>query len=65
MTEAVLSAYYRYEEIYEEVQGLEAGHVFLGWMRVDGRRMKSALLNIIKKWSLMFKQHLVDHVTNR
>lgn len=65
MTEAVLSAYYRYEEIYEEVQGLEPGHVFLGWMRVDGRRMKSALLNIIKKWSLMFKQHLVDHVTNR
>uniref|UniRef100_G3NCH8 Dynein, axonemal, heavy chain 9 n=1 Tax=Gasterosteus aculeatus aculeatus TaxID=481459 RepID=G3NCH8_GASAC len=54
----------RYEEIYEEVQGLEPGHVFLGWMRVDGRRMKSALLNIIKKWSLMFKQHLVDHVTN-
>ncbi|TMS22638.1 hypothetical protein E3U43_012903 [Larimichthys crocea] len=52
----------RYEKIYEEVQGLEPVHVFLGWMRVDGRSMKSALLNIIKKWSFMFKQHLIDHV---
>ncbi|XP_015248307.1 PREDICTED: dynein heavy chain 9, axonemal [Cyprinodon variegatus] len=53
-----------YENLYEEVQGLEAVHVFHGWMRVDGSRMKSTLLNIIKKWSLMFKQHLIDHVTN-
>lgn len=55
----------RYEKIYEEVQGLEPVHVFHGWMRVDGRGMKCALLNIIKKWSLMFKQHLMDHVTKR
>ncbi|XP_028422796.1 dynein axonemal heavy chain 9 isoform X2 [Perca flavescens] len=54
----------RYEKIYEEVHGLEPVHVFHGWMRVDGRSMKSALLNIIKKWSFMFKQHLIDHVTN-
>uniref|UniRef100_A0A4W6G4Y5 Dynein axonemal heavy chain 17 n=1 Tax=Lates calcarifer TaxID=8187 RepID=A0A4W6G4Y5_LATCA len=53
-----------YEKIYEEVQALEPVHVFHGWMRVDGRSMKSALLNIIKKWSFMFKQHLIDHVTN-
>ncbi|KAA8584116.1 hypothetical protein FQN60_015324, partial [Etheostoma spectabile] len=50
--------------IYEEVLGLEPVHVFHGWMRVDGRSMKSALLSIIKKWSFMFKQHLIDHVTN-
>ncbi|XP_034049709.1 dynein heavy chain 9, axonemal [Thalassophryne amazonica] len=54
----------RYETIYKEVQKLVPVQVFHGWMRVDGRTMKSALLNIIKKWSLMFKQHLVDHVTN-
>ncbi|XP_044194722.1 dynein heavy chain 9, axonemal isoform X6 [Thunnus albacares] len=53
-----------YEKIYEEAQDLEPVHVFHGWMRVDGRNMKSALLNIIKKWSYMFKQHLIDHVTN-
>ncbi|XP_075314376.1 dynein axonemal heavy chain 9 [Odontesthes bonariensis] len=53
-----------YEKLHEEVQGLEVMHMFHGWMRVDGRSMKSALLNIIKKWSLMFKQHLIDLVTN-
>uniref|UniRef100_A0A7N8YQ50 Dynein, axonemal, heavy chain 9 n=1 Tax=Mastacembelus armatus TaxID=205130 RepID=A0A7N8YQ50_9TELE len=59
-----LDNFREYEKIYEEVQGLEPVHVFHGWMRVDGRGMKSALLNIIKKWSFMFKQHLIDHVTN-
>ncbi|XP_037547527.1 dynein heavy chain 9, axonemal [Nematolebias whitei] len=53
-----------YERLYEEVQDLQVVHVFHGWMRVDGSRMKSALLNIIKKWSFMFKQHLTDLVTN-
>lgn len=54
-----------YEKIYDEVQHLEPVVVFDSWMRVDARPFKSALLNIIKKWSLMFKQHLIDHVTNR
>ncbi|XP_051927996.1 dynein heavy chain 9, axonemal [Hippocampus zosterae] len=54
----------RYEKIYEEVQDLEAVHVFHGWMRVNGRSMKTALRDIIKKWSFMFKQHLIDHLTN-
>uniref|UniRef100_A0A3B3RIQ7 Dynein axonemal heavy chain 17 n=1 Tax=Paramormyrops kingsleyae TaxID=1676925 RepID=A0A3B3RIQ7_9TELE len=53
-----------YEKIYDEVQHLEPIVVFDSWMRVDARPFKSALLNIIKKWSLMFKQHLIDHVTN-
>lgn len=60
-----LSLCCRYERIYEEVQALEPVHVFHRWMKVDGRSMRSALLNIIKKWSFMFKQHLVDFVTNR
>lgn len=28
------------------------------------RKFKSDVLKTIKKWSLMFKQHLMDHVTN-
>lgn len=44
---------------------MEPVQVFHSWMRVDGRIMKSALLNVIKKWSFMFKQHLIDHVTDR
>ncbi|XP_029978186.1 dynein axonemal heavy chain 9 [Sphaeramia orbicularis] len=54
----------RYEKIYEEVWRLEPVRVFSGWMRLDGRGLKSALLNVIKKWSFMFKRHLMDHVTN-
>lgn len=40
-------------------------HVFHGWMKVDGRGAKISLVNVIKKWSLMFKQHLINHVTSR
>ncbi|KAM7067437.1 dynein axonemal heavy chain 9 [Molossus nigricans] len=53
-----------YEQLYEEVCRLEPVRVFDSWMRIDLRPFKASLLNIIKKWSLMFKQHLVDHVTN-
>ncbi|XP_055450236.1 dynein axonemal heavy chain 9 [Psammomys obesus] len=53
-----------YEKLYEEVVSLEPTKVFDGWMRVDLRPFKASLLNTIKKWSLMFKQHLVDFVTN-
>lgn len=54
-----------YEKVYEEVMKLEPVHVFDGWLRVDSQSFKCNLINIIKKWSLMFKQHLIDHVTNR
>ncbi|XP_041078235.1 dynein heavy chain 9, axonemal-like [Polyodon spathula] len=53
-----------YEKIYDEVNSLEPITVFDGWMKIDGRPFKCSLLNIIKKWSLMFKQHLIEHVTN-
>ncbi|GCC26775.1 hypothetical protein chiPu_0005195 [Chiloscyllium punctatum] len=53
-----------YEKIYDEVNHLESINIFDSWMRIDARPFKSTLLNIIKKWSLMFKQHLIDHVTN-
>ncbi|XP_016382633.1 dynein axonemal heavy chain 9 [Sinocyclocheilus rhinocerous] len=53
-----------YELLYVEVQRLEPVHVFESWMRVDARAFKSALLNVIRKWSFMFKQHLIDHVTH-
>uniref|UniRef100_A0A667HTJ9 Dynein axonemal heavy chain 9 n=1 Tax=Lynx canadensis TaxID=61383 RepID=A0A667HTJ9_LYNCA len=53
-----------YEKLYEEVCGLEPVKVFDGWMKIDVRPLKASLLNLIKRWSLTFKQHLVDHVTN-
>ena len=35
------------------------------WFRIDARPFKQALLNTVKRWSLMFKQHLLNHVTHR
>ncbi|XP_072167681.1 dynein beta chain, ciliary [Diadema setosum] len=53
-----------YEKIYSEADEIEPEQVFDAWFRVDAKPFKAALLNIIKKWSFMFKQHLIDHVTN-
>ena len=36
-----------------------------GWLQLDSRPFKQALLNTIKRWSLMFKQYLMEHVINR
>ena len=54
-----------YETIYQDVETVEGSVIFEKWFRVDARPFRQALLNIVKKWSLMFKQHLIDHVTNR
>ncbi|XP_069510616.1 dynein axonemal heavy chain 9 [Ambystoma mexicanum] len=53
-----------YEKIYDEVNRMEPINVFDSWMKIDARPFKVSLLNVIKRWSLMFKQHLIDHVTN-
>ncbi|XP_067320917.1 dynein axonemal heavy chain 9-like [Anolis sagrei] len=53
-----------YEKIYMEVSLLEPVRIFDSWMNVDARPFKASLLGIIKKWSFMLKQHLIDHVTH-
>uniref|UniRef100_A0A8C3PRY4 Dynein axonemal heavy chain 9 n=1 Tax=Calidris pygmaea TaxID=425635 RepID=A0A8C3PRY4_9CHAR len=53
-----------YEKIYEEVNRIEPISIFQSWMKVDARPFKASLLNVIKRWSLVFKQHLMDHVTH-
>ncbi|KAK3551295.1 hypothetical protein QTP70_013939, partial [Hemibagrus guttatus] len=52
-----------YEELYAQVSKLEDWRVFDGWLRVDIRSFKTSLLNTIKKWSWMFKEHLISYVT--
>lgn len=54
-----------YEKIYGEVNRIEPISIFQSWMKVDARPFKASLLNVIKRWSLVFKQHLMDHVTHR
>uniref|UniRef100_A0A8B9IAP8 Dynein axonemal heavy chain 9 n=1 Tax=Anser brachyrhynchus TaxID=132585 RepID=A0A8B9IAP8_9AVES len=53
-----------YEKIYEEVNRIEPISIFQSWLKVDARPIKASLLNVIKRWSLVFKQHLIDHVTH-
>ncbi|GFR90124.1 dynein heavy chain 17, axonemal, partial [Elysia marginata] len=52
-----------YENLYEEIEQLQAVQVFNKWLRVDARVFKQGLLGVVKKWSQMFKQHLIDRVT--
>lgn len=53
-----------YESLFIEIEKIEAYHVFNGWFQVDVRPFRQALLNIVRKWGNMFKNHLVDRVTN-
>jgi dynein heavy chain, axonemal len=54
-----------YERLYVEVESMDGSTVFENWFRVDARPFKQSLLNIIRQWSLMFKEHLISHVVNR
>ena len=54
-----------YEKLYEEVSKCDNTKVFNGWLQCDCRPCKQALLNTVKRWSLMLKRHLSSHVVNR
>ncbi|KAI4885271.1 hypothetical protein NFI96_013674 [Prochilodus magdalenae] len=53
-----------YESLYIEVKDLENSKVLRQWLQIDIKPFKHALLNVIKRWSWMFKQHLIDKVTD-
>ena len=51
-----------YEDLYQQVSKLNDIEKFESWFKISIRPFKQALLNIIKKWSYMFKEHLIRHV---
>lgn len=52
-----------YEELYKKLEKIEMEMVLEGgWMRVDVRRLRQAVLNNVCKWGNLFKQHLYNHV---
>ena len=53
-----------FENLYTEVEGMQTNHIFNSWFKVDVKPFKQALLNTIRKWGNMFKDHLVDTVTS-
>ncbi|GCC24108.1 hypothetical protein chiPu_0002508 [Chiloscyllium punctatum] len=53
-----------YEQLYEEVLKFETVKILDSWFKIDCRPFRQALLNLIKRWSLLFKQYLINHVTD-
>ncbi|XP_074539499.1 dynein axonemal heavy chain 11 isoform X2 [Halichoeres trimaculatus] len=53
-----------YEDLHAQISKMEDFKVFNGWFRVDIKFFKASLLNILKKWSWLFKEHLLTYVTN-
>lgn len=39
--------------------------IFCGWLQLNLRPFKHTLMNVIKRWSWMFKEHLLNHVNQR
>lgn len=53
-----------YEDLYKQVKLIETEKVIAGWLRVDVKPLRQAILNTVAKWSNMYKQHLFNHVIN-
>ncbi|XP_061150392.1 dynein axonemal heavy chain 11 [Syngnathus typhle] len=51
-----------FESLHEQVSKMEDRRVFCNWLQLDIRPFKHTLMNIIKRWSWMFKEHLLNHV---
>ncbi|XP_057668614.1 dynein beta chain, ciliary [Diorhabda carinulata] len=52
-----------FENLSNEVETIEESEIFNNWFKVDVRPFKQALLNALRKWGNMFKEHLVTNVT--
>ncbi|XP_014280457.2 dynein beta chain, ciliary [Halyomorpha halys] len=52
-----------FESIYADVEKLKIIEIFHRWFQLDVQPFKTSLLNTVSKWSLMFKEYLLKHVT--
>ena len=53
-----------YEALWEEVKQLPNTKIFQSWFKVDMSPFKTTLMTNIKRWSYVFKKHLLDHVVD-
>ena len=54
-----------FEALLSEVERLVSVKTFSSWFQVDLNPFKQALVNTVCKWGDMFKQHLINNVTQR
>ncbi|XP_039757462.1 dynein beta chain, ciliary-like [Pararge aegeria] len=52
----------KYNTLYNELSGLPSEYLCNGWLKLDLKRLNQAIMNIICKWSNLYKQNLKDHV---
>ncbi|KAM3917468.1 dynein axonemal heavy chain 11-like [Leptodactylus fuscus] len=52
-----------YELLYNEIGEFEDERTFNGWLLVDVKPFKISLMTVVKRWSWMFKDHLLNNVT--
>ncbi|XP_052595155.1 dynein axonemal heavy chain 11 isoform X2 [Peromyscus californicus insignis] len=53
-----------YEALYVQMSKFDDFRVFNSWFKVDMKPFKLSLLNVIKKWSWMFQEHLLRFVVD-
>lgn len=53
-----------YEDLYKKLENLDTETIIDKWLRIDVSPLRQAILNTVCKWGNMYKQHLVDRVTN-
>lgn len=53
-----------YESLFQEIEQINSFQAFNAWFQVDVRPFRQSLLNIVRKWGNMFKEHLVNRVTS-
>ncbi|CAB3241075.1 unnamed protein product [Arctia plantaginis] len=54
-----------YENLFMEIEDMASCKVFNNWFQVDIRPFRQALLNTVRKWGNMYKEHLVNNVISR
>lgn len=54
-----------YQDLYTKLEKIETEKILEGgWLRVDVKPLRQAVLNNVCKWGNLFKQHLYNHVLN-
>ncbi|KAF5280421.1 hypothetical protein FQR65_LT03230 [Abscondita terminalis] len=53
-----------FEKLYKEIETVETKKIILNWLTIDVKPLRQAMLNVVAKWSHMFKQHLYDRVVD-
>lgn len=49
-----------YESLHVEIEAIQPYQVFSAFFQVDVRPFRQSLINIVRRWGNMFKDHLVN-----